>query len=944
MSLLGSDGMTYNNMYNSTDFYGRATFHGTLAADQIKDNGLTANTWVGSNSNKMLESRTLQGTANQILLDNSGSVYTLSTPQDIDISANVTFNSVKLRNGTITSSATTAKTYTIPNYSSSNFIMSNSDNNIQFINTTSFLALDISGGFPALGSQMAFSYAGARKMFVGWSMANGCTLYDNAGGSFWLYQGGLTQGAVRSLNNILDNGTGGMTIAGTATLSALTASKPLKLNSSKAIISSNIELTTDVSGALPIANGGTNSSAALTNGKLMVSSGGSIIEGTSSSTPTFTTVNTTDLNVSGISTLSALTASLPLKLNASKQITSGLISLSSDVTSVLPIANGGTNTSTPLTNGKIMISSGGSIVEGTSSSIPTFTTVNTSGLNISGTTNISSLTASKPLKLDSGKNIVSNAIDLSSSDVTGVLPVSHGGTGGSTLVNSVTGTSNQITASPTTGAVVLTTPQNIDTACNFQCATISTTGSSSIGGGTSLALLDIYKGAEFDGSSQSNQLSFQHRTGGYRHYLRSRHQNTAGSGNGIDFFLNNSGTSGGSSAPGTGNVNMFSITGQGCGVLNSQPNNVFDIQDGLFARTGSHASNRSLYVTSNTGADNTGVEFRHYDGTQGIGLGYNTIYATGSNSNQDLGLLAKGTGSVIAKINGSVTSSSVLVVDNQTTSSTTNGIDMRLNGTSKMVVKYDTTNGIQFVDTANSNTWLSQAGTNKKVVTANTNVLDDGTGNMAIQGTKYFEFGQGTASKESNAGKIGYGTFTSGSLDIVGGGASGGSGRTVRIWDSMGIGTTPNTSYSLITGSHINCGGNLYLPTSGGTSSALNYYEIYDYATNITGGFTTVANGHVYITRIGFMVNVIIKAMTTTATSSSTISLSTALPARFSPFSNVSQPIRIIDNSTYYCTGLVQVVAATGVISMYVDAAGNGFNPSGAVGWTDAISITFQTT
>jgi len=46
------------------------------------------------------------------------------------------------------------------------------------------------------------------------------------------------------------------------------------------------------------------------------------------------------------------------------------------------------------------------------------------------------------------------------------------------------------------------------------------------------------------------------------------------------------------------------------------------------------------------GADSAGHEFRHNNRTQGIGLGYNTIYATGSNPDQDLGLKARGNGKV----------------------------------------------------------------------------------------------------------------------------------------------------------------------------------------------------------------------------------------------------------------------------------------------------------
>src|SRR6185436_10145973 len=57
------------------------------------------------------------------------------------------------------------------------------------------------------------------------------------------------------------------------------------------------------------------------------------------------------------------------------------------------------------------------------------------------------------------------------------------------------------------------------------------------------------------------------------------------------------------------------------------------------------ASIKSLYVTGDFTQDN-GVEFRHSNGTQGIGFGYNTIYATGGNANQDLGLKPRGNGRV----------------------------------------------------------------------------------------------------------------------------------------------------------------------------------------------------------------------------------------------------------------------------------------------------------
>jgi hypothetical protein len=83
-------------------------------------------------------------------------------------------------------------------------------------------------------------------------------------------------------------------------------------------------------------------------------------------------------------------------------------------------------------------------------------------------------------------------------------------------------------------------------------------------------------------------------------------------------------------------------TGITTGTLNAT---TLDIQ--TETRSGTHASSAPLYVTGNIGESSSGVEIRHTNGTQGVGIGYNTVYAAGSNTNQDLGLKSKGTGSVL---------------------------------------------------------------------------------------------------------------------------------------------------------------------------------------------------------------------------------------------------------------------------------------------------------
>jgi len=80
----------------------------------------------------------------------------------------------------------------------------------------------------------------------------------------------------------------------------------------------------------------------------------------------------------------------------------------------------------------------------------------------------------------------------------------------------------------------------------------------------------------------------------------------------------------------------------GIGVIS--PTNNLDIQSAN--RTGTHETGAPLYVTSDIGAASGGVEFRHSNGTQGIGFGFNTIYAAGSSANQDISIISRGNGRI----------------------------------------------------------------------------------------------------------------------------------------------------------------------------------------------------------------------------------------------------------------------------------------------------------
>jgi len=153
-------------------------------------------------------------------------------------------------------------------------------------------------------------------------------------------------------------------------------------------------------------------------------------------------------------------------------ITRGQIDLTTDVSAVLPIGSGGTNSLTALSGSSIMISNGSAVVQGAAGTTTTVLHGNAAG---APTYAAVSLTA----------------------DVSGVLPVANGGTGLSSLgtanqllgVNAaagaqeyktLSGTSNQITVTHGVGTITLSTPQDIATGSSPTFAGMTLNGSASL--------------------------------------------------------------------------------------------------------------------------------------------------------------------------------------------------------------------------------------------------------------------------------------------------------------------------------------------------------------------------------------------------------------------------------------------------------------------------------
>lgn len=133
------------------------------------------------------------------------------------------------------------------------------------------------------------------------------------------------------------------------------------------------------------------------------------------------------------------------------------------------------------------------------------------------------------------------------------------------------------------------------------------------------AKLDILGGHNNIGAQTTGTpiFAYQYTTGGYRHFIKSRHNNVPDSGNAIDTYINISSSANGSSQPEIGNTLVMSVTAVGVGIGTSSPTTNLDVVGSLRITSGSlNASGNSntigniFTVSGNVGVGMTNPNYK----------------------------------------------------------------------------------------------------------------------------------------------------------------------------------------------------------------------------------------------------------------------------------------------------------------------------------------------
>jgi len=515
----------------------------------------------------------------------------------------------------------------------------------------------------------------------------------------------LTIETTTAATNIVLSPTGGVNLPG------LTPSLPLQLNASGNIISADISLTSNISGILPIANGGTNSGTALNNNRVMVSLAGKIVESSALTNGQFLIGSTGNAPVVGQLTSTGKTVSITNGAGTINLEVSGASSFSN-----ITITDGGNSPAAIL-----LTSSTGSVGQPgyLSSDAPLYLT-SVGEVNIAPSNNIIDVTSS---------NIYKNGSQFIYSDSSNNLGV------GLPVFGSLTSGTNNISLGGLTYGGLTSGTDNI--AVGYKALNVNSTGYQNVGIGTS--------------SLAANTSGFNNVSIGYQSMSKniSGVQNIAiGSSS-----LSNSTTGNNNIAVGYNSMTLNNGGGQNVGIGSST----------LAANTTGNnnvAVGYNSLATNTTGSQNVAIGTLALNGNligiNNIAIGYNTL-ALNTTGNQNIAI-----GS-LALDNNSIGTDNIAIGYNSLTVTST-GVENIAIGTSAMTMTVGVQNvavGYKALSVQTSGAYNTAIGTNtlQAVTTGSYNVAIGYTSGSTLVSGTYNIYLSANAATASESGTIRIGTL-----------------------------------------------------------------------------------------------------------------------------------------------------------------------------------------
>jgi hypothetical protein len=254
------------------------------------------------------------------------------------------------------------------------------------------------------------------------------------------------------------------------------------------MLAGSIDLTSKVTGTMPVANGGTGVTTSTGSGSVVLSTSPTLVTPDLGTPSTLVGTNITGtasgLTAGNVTTNANLTGDVTSVGNATtigsgkvtNSMLAGSIDLTSKVTGTMPVANGGTGVTTSTGSGSVVLSTSPILVTPNLGTPSTLVGTNISGTaanltagnvttNANLTGDVTSVGNATTIGLGKVTNsMLAGSIDLTSK-VTGILPVANGGTGATTLTGYVKGSgtsamtaSASIPVADVSGAAPLASP------------------------------------------------------------------------------------------------------------------------------------------------------------------------------------------------------------------------------------------------------------------------------------------------------------------------------------------------------------------------------------------------------------------------------------------------------------------------------------------------------